>query len=278
MSRFNEAWLHLSTSLSLSERAGDGWGLAWSREFLAEIAFESGQTGFNQEPFLETLALFERVGEQRGSSRALNYLGNIALAQEHFAEARTYFEKLLANVEKLGDVWGAAGGYSKLGQLAAAREDYEQARRLHQRSLAMLQKMGDQRRTAYAMRELGEVAAMLNKPTEAADFFQQALEIASRTQSTPLIQDVLTGIATVMFRGTQKEEAAELLSLVLTEPIGDKLTASRASRLWETMKASLPTQILERVRAHSGAQSGAHSTRNSLVERVDQLLKKGIQL
>jgi predicted ATPase/DNA-binding SARP family transcriptional activator len=270
MSRFNEAWLHLSTSLSLSERSGDGWGLAWSREFLAEIAFESGQTGFNQEPFLETLALFERAGEQRGSSRALNYLGNIALAQDRYAEARTYFEKLLGIAEKLGDVWGAAGGYSKLGQLAAAREDYEQAWRLHQRSLTMLQRMGDQRRSAYTMRELGEIAAMLNKQAEAVDFFQQALEIASNAQSTPLIQDVLTGIATVMFRGTQKEASAELLGLVLTEPIGDKLTSNRASRLWETMKTSLPSEVIERVRAQSNKQA--------LVERVDRLLQKGIQL
>jgi len=270
MSRFNEAWLHLSTSLSLSERSGESWGLAWSREFLAEIAFESGQTGFNQEPFLETLALFERAGELRGSSRALNYLGNIALAQTRFSEARTYFEKLLANVERLGDVWGAAGGYSKLGQLAAARDDYDQAWRLHQRSLAMLQKMGDQRRTAYAMRELAEVAVALNKRVEAVDFFQQALEIAARAQSTPLIQDVLTGIATVMFRGTQKELAAELLGLVLTEPIGDKLTANRAGRLWDEMKASLPVEVIERVRAQS--------TRKSLLAQVDQLLKNGIPI
>lgn len=270
MSRFKDAWLHLSITLSLAERIGDGWGLAWSRELLAEIAFESGQTGFDEKPFLETFALFERVGEQRGSSRALNYLGNIALGQERYKDAQSYFEKLLANVEKLGDVWGAAGGYSKLGQLASARNEYDQAWRLHQRSLAMLQKTGDQRRTAYAMRELGEDAAALNKPADAVNFFQQALEIAARSQNTPLIQDILTGIAGVLFQSPEKERAVELLGVVLQEPIGDKLSANRANRLWDEMRAGLPAEKFK--------QAQAKSEQSSLKDMMDRLLLDGIQL
>ncbi len=270
MSRFPDAWLHLTTCLSIAEHAGDGWGIAWSREILAEIAFESGKTGFIETPFIETLALFERAGELRGSSRALNYLGNIALTQERYGEARAYFEKLLATSEKLGDVWGAAGGYSKLGQLSAAQGAYEQAWRLHQKSLAMLQKMGDQRRTAYTMRELGEVAAALGRRAEAEGFFQQALEIAAGAQSTPLIQDILTGIAAVMFRGAQKELAAELLSLVFSEPIGDKLTANRAARLHQAMQERLPAEQLERARARS--------SQTTLQNAAGQLLFAGIKL
>ncbi len=270
MSRFDEAWLHLSTSRSLSEKSGDGWGLAWSREMLAEITFESGKTGFDDGPFLETLALFERAGELRGSSRALNYLGNIAMARGRYTDARSYFEKLLANVEKLGDIWGAAGGYSKLGQLASARGEYEQAWRLHQRSLAMLLKTGDQRRTAYAMRELGEVAAALDKRAEAARFFQRALEIAARAQSLSLIQDILTGIAGVQFQGSEKERAVALLSVVLQAPIGDQLTANRASRLWEDMKAGMPAEQFE--------QAQANSNQRSIQDAVDRFLLEGIHL
>jgi DNA-binding SARP family transcriptional activator/predicted ATPase len=263
MSRFDEAWLHLSTCLSLSEQVGDRWGLAWSRQILAEIAFESGKTGFNEKPFLETLALFEPAGELRGSSRALNYLGNIALAQERYADAQAYFEKLLANMEKVGDVWGQAGGYSKLGQLASARGAYEQAWSFQQRSLGMLQKMGDQRRTAYTMGQLGEVAAALSKPLEAAAYFRQALEIAVEAHSTPLAQNILTGVASAMFRRAQKEAAVDLLALVIAEPIGDKLTASRAARLWESMQA---------------ARGSAQPTPRTLWQAVDDLLRDGVRL
>lgn len=219
---------------------------------------------------METLTLFERAGESRGSSRALNYLGNIAMGQGRYVDARSYFEKLLAIAEKLGDIWGAAGGYSKLGQLAAARGEYEQAWRLHQRSLAMLLKTGDLRRTAYAMRELGEVAAALDNRMEAARFFQRALEIAARTQNTSLVQDILTGIAGVQFQGTEKERAVELLSVVLQTPIGDKLTANRASRLWEDMKAGMPAQQFEWARANSRWRS--------IQEAVDHIFLEGIRL
>ncbi len=270
MSRFKDAWLHLSYSLSLAENSGDGWGLAWSHEILAEMAFESGKTGLDDKPFLETLSLFERVGEQRGSSRALNYLGNIAMARGRYADARLYFEKLLAIAEKLGDVWGIASGYGKLGQVAAASGEYEHAWRLHQRSLSILLKTGDQRRTAYAMRDLGEVSAALEEREDATGYFQQALEIAARSQSISLIQDILTGIAGVQFKGNEKERAVELLSVVRQEPIGDKLTAERADRLWELMNTDLTPELLEAARANVDHRS--------IQEIVDRLLLEGIRL
>lgn len=268
MNRFPEALLQLTTCLSGAERIGDAWSVAWARELLAEIAFESGQTGYQDEPFLQTLALFERIGEQRGSSRALNYLGNLALAQGRLNDARIYFEKLLATSEKLGDVWGAAGGYNKLGQLATARGDHEQAWRNHQRNLSMLQKIGDQRRTGIALRELGEVACALGKYDEARNFFHQALEIASRTQNTAVSQDILTGIAAMLVQQTGHDcfimpdelsieglpgnpkiiHAIELLVVVLDEPSGDQTTTRRARSMLETALAGLPAGTFERIR------------------------------
>ena len=134
----------------------------------------------------------------------------------------------------------------------------------------MLLKTGDQRRTAYTMRELGEVAAALDNRAEAARFFQRALEIAARAQSTSLVQDILTGVAGVQFQGTEKERAVELLAIVLKAPIGDKLTANRASRLWEDMQAGLPAEQFEQARSNS--------SRRSIQDAVDQLLLEGIHL
>ena len=269
MSRYQEALLHLTTCLSIGDRVGDSWTAAWARESLAEFAFESGQSGYQEEPFLETLAIFERIGEQRGRARALNYLGNLALAQHHLEDARAYFEKLLAISEKLGDVWGLAGGYTKLGLLASARGDYEQAWRNHQHSYLMLQKIGDQRRTAFALRELGEVACALKKPTEARDYFTQALEIASRTQSSAVSQDILTGIAAMMIQKTDYEcfdlpedmrltgipgnarliDAAQILILVLDEDSGDQTTTQRAKDLLDAAQAALPAGSLDKIRS-----------------------------
>lgn len=268
MNRFQEAHLQLVTCLSGAEQSGDTWEIAWSRELLAEIAFESGQTGYQDEPFLNNLALFERIGEQRGRGRALNYLGNLALAQGRLDAARGYFEKLLAIAEELGDVWGAAGGYNKLGQLAMARGDYEQAWRRHQRNLSMLQKIGDQRRTGFALRELGEVACALERFDDARNYFAQALEIAARTQNSAVSQDILTGIAAVLIQHGKNDcfvmpdelliegiaanpkivHAIELLSVVLDEPSGDQGTTRRARGLLETARAGLSAEDFAQIR------------------------------
>lgn len=240
MNLFDDALLHLQTSLMISERINDRWSLVWSRQILAEIAFESGKTGYKEEPFLEILAMFEKIGEKRGSSRTLNYLGNIALNQGRFDAARMYFEKMLSNVERMGDIWGAAGGYGKLGQLAATIGEYEQASRLLQRCLGMLQKTGDKRRTAYTLRELGDLSAGLNRPDEAENFYRQALEIAVQIQTTPLAQDILISIAALLNGKAQPERAMELLRLVLQETIVDQMTARRAQNLTDKLRDSLP--------------------------------------
>jgi len=252
LNRFDEALLHLKTSHLISERTGDHWTLAWSRQALAEIAFESGKTGFQDAPFLESLSMFEKIGEKRGSSRALNFLGNIALSQGQYAAARSYFEKLLSNTERMGDVWGAAGGYSKLGQLAATLGEYEQAWRLLQRSLSMLQKTGDNRRIAYTMRELGDLSAGLNKLKEAESFYRQALEIAMQIQTTPLAQDVLISIAGLLNGRGQPERAMELLKLVIQETISDQRTARRAQNMMDTLRDSLPSTQFEQLRRLAG--------------------------
>jgi len=115
MGWFEEAWLHLKMSLRLAEQISDSWSAAWSKELLAEIAFESGQTGLLLNPFLDALNSFEEIGDRRGICRSLNYLGNIALAAERFQEAQGYFEKIQSHLEQIGDIWGSAGAYNKLG-------------------------------------------------------------------------------------------------------------------------------------------------------------------
>lgn len=270
MGRFQEALLHLTTGRTLAESMGYAWGISWCAEALAEIAFESGQSGFSEEPFLQTLAQFEKMGDLRGSSRALNYLGNIALANGRYSEARAYFEKLLSMVEKVNDVWGAAGGYSKLGQIASIQKEYELAWRLHHSSLEMLQKMGDQRRSAFALRALGEAAFALGRTAEARENFGQALEIAARLRIAFIAQDSLTGMSAVLLQGEPpaQEQAAMLLGLVLAEPISDQLIANRAAQLLESVRAALPPAAFEA--ALQSAQS------RTIWEVVDGLLRQGV--
>ncbi|MBE0698195.1 MAG: tetratricopeptide repeat protein [Anaerolineaceae bacterium] len=223
--------MHLSTSLNVSEQAGDEWSAAWARELLSEIEYESGKSGNNSGPFLANLAVFERIGDQRGSSRVLNYLGMIAMAQESYAEAQDYFEQLLANVEKIGDIWGEAGGYNKLGQLAAVRGDYDQAWGFLQRALQLLQKTGDQRRIAYLQAELGELCAVSGSDQEAEEFFRRSLELARLTQNLALIQHILTCRAASLLKCQQPGLAAGLLRLVISAPMSDQSTSWRAAML-----------------------------------------------
>ena len=270
MGRFKDAGIHLITCQSAAEQMHDPWSAAWATEVLAEFAFESGQTGFSEKPFLQTLAHFERIGDLRGSGRALNYLGTVSLGLEQYAAARGYFERMLALMEKVGDVWGSAGGYSKLGQLASEGREYQKAWRLHRRSLTMFQKMGDQRRSAYALRSLGEASYGMGQASEAKEYFRQALETAARLRNTPLAQDALTGLAAVLAQAGRGIAAIGLLELVLSEPVSDQITANRAGQLLAAARA-------ECAEAQQNAPSG-QAGKASLWSVVDGYLREGIQL
>ena len=80
----------------------------------------------------------------------------------------------------------------------------------------------------------------------------------------------MTGIAGVLFQSPEKERAVELLGVVLQEPIGDKLSANRANRLWDEMRAGLPAEKFK--------QAQAKSEQSSLKDMMDRLLLDGIQL
>lgn len=269
INRYRESWATLSASQALAAQVGDDWMRAWSLQAMTEIAFESGQSGFQVKPFLETLALFERLGELRGSSRALNYLGNITLAQERYEEAGAYFQKMYAYSDMIGDLWGAASGCSKLGQLALARGDYEQAWNLYQRSLSMLQKTGDQRRSAYVQGELGESASALRRFKEAEQHFCDAFEIARLTHNDLLAQDITARVASALLHVGQTRRAVLLLRLALSVPSGDPLTIRRAGRLQEIAQARL---------AGENHPEPEQEPWTGIWEAVELMLKVGIHL
>ena len=266
MSRFKEAWFHLSTA----EKVSDAWVKAWASQALTEMVFESGQAGFSDQPFLKTLAQFEEIGEQRGIGRALNYLGNIALANGNHRQAAAYYERMLTTVEQVGDVWGAAAGYSKLGQLASAAGEHQRASLLQRRSLLMLQRIGDQRRSVYALRELAETAYALQRYAEVKTCFSQALELASRLRNLSLVQDIFTGLAAVWLQAGQPERAGALLTLLLSEPVGDQMTANRAARLFEQVKPLLAVDL--------PAEPDEGAPAPTLWNTVDTFLRAGIPL
>lgn len=270
MARYQEGWLHLTTSLTQSEAINDLWGMAWAREVLAEISYESGRAGADEGPFVKTLSMFEKIGELRGSSRALNYLGNISMSQGQQQAARAYFERMLATSEKVGDVWGAAGGYSKLALMAMANGDAGQAWRLYHRSLVMFQRMGDLRRSAYTMRELSEAAFAFGRVKEAKEQLEEALEIVSRLRSEALAQDILLGIAAVQLQGAQRVRAAESLFVVLTGPTADLSTTSRANQLMAKVHELLPASEIEQARRTASSLT--------LWDAVTQYKQEGVQL
>ena len=69
----------------------------------------------------ECLAIFHAVGDSTGVAWTLNYLGDLARESVDSIASRSYYEQSLSAFRQLGDGWGIASALCDLATLSAAQ-------------------------------------------------------------------------------------------------------------------------------------------------------------
>jgi tetratricopeptide (TPR) repeat protein len=99
------------------------------------------------------------VGDGVGVAWTLNYLGDVAREKADFVAARSFCEQSLAAFRKLQDGWGIASALSDLANLMCDQGNDAEARRLYGESLRMFQGLGHKRGIARVLECLAASAA-----------------------------------------------------------------------------------------------------------------------
>jgi tetratricopeptide (TPR) repeat protein len=189
------------------------------------------------------LALTREIGDHDGMAGSLACLAQAACGLKEYEEGKQLYEKSLALYRDVGNMSGIALGLGDLSELATVLGQYADATQLARESLAINEKLGHPAEEAWALRVLGNVARERGDLEGARNYFRQALEAGTSVRATLQVLITLVGIAALRMREGRKDEACELLGLVLSHPSTRQWTKDRAAPLVAQLEAELPPDV-----------------------------------
>jgi tetratricopeptide (TPR) repeat protein len=263
---YTEARQMHEESLRIRREIDDQTGIASSLNTLGNVVHAQGLYIEAKKLYQGSLEIRRESGDHRRTASSLNNLAIVAYSQGDYAEAKGLFQESLAIEKLIGDKWGIAGSLNNLGTIAYSQKEYKEAKKLYEKSLAIYREIGHQWGIGNTLNSLGYVTCAQAEYQESEKLFYEALKTAIGIQLIPLELDVLVGMATLFTKKTKKEQALELLSLVLKHPASDKETKDDAERLLGELKAEIPAQRFAKIQKLGRSRK--------LEEVVDEILEK----
>lgn len=283
LGNYSEAKTLYQESFTLRREIGDRWAMALSINNLGNLAYRLGEFLEARKLYQESLAIKREIGEQKGTAPSLNNLGNVATVLGEYEEAKQFYQESIAIKRELGDQWGLSLSLNNLGQvldalkeysqaqalyqesLAISREigdrkgvasslsnlgnaasglgEYAQAKKLYEESLALRKEIGDRLWMAYTLASLGEVAMDMADRSAAQSYLREALKMGMEIQAIPAILEGLRAMAALFAKTEEKEQAIEMLALVLHHPAGLKNSKEKAETLLAKLQSELSLEI-----------------------------------
>ena len=109
---------------------------------------------------------------------------------------------------------------------------------------------------------------MLEQFEQSRSCFRRALGTATEAGSLHVLPEVLAGMAELLTRESQSEQAAELLGLILNHPASTYAVRERANRLLGEIASKLPAEVVEAAHERGAARE--------LLDAVSNILQSDI--
>jgi DNA-binding CsgD family transcriptional regulator len=157
---------------------------------------------------VESIAIFQSCGDEWGETLAVHTLGLLESQRGDPEEGRANLEEGLRRYQRLGDAFMMVQVLNLLGDLDRNEDRYELARVHYEAALAVEQASIHQPIKPSLIQNLGFVALHLNEQAEALERFRQALKVFSERGDRRGVAESLTGVAAVLAREGELEQAA----------------------------------------------------------------------
>jgi CHAT domain-containing protein len=177
--RYDEAIRSFSDSRAIGEQTEDVSVIGKSLFGIGETYYSMGELELAGEYLRAALPKRREAADQRGQSSVLRYLGSVEYSQGNYAAALEFHEQALALATAptdkalvevlLAQDLAALGRYTEAVQSASAARDRAEV-------------AGSIQTRADALEQLGRVQLADGRPREAAQSFQQALQVYSAQQ------------------------------------------------------------------------------------------------
>jgi DNA-binding SARP family transcriptional activator len=174
---YDQARVHMTESLELSQKLGDIGSQARAHQSLAWLAGREGRIRDSIEHAEQALDMFRVAGNRAGQAAALNALGySLALLGEH-ERAGPFCRQALALNQELGDRRGEAHAWDSVGYAEHQLGHHRDAADCYQSALSLFRELGDRFNEAEILTHLGDTRRAAENTRGARAAWQQALGI-----------------------------------------------------------------------------------------------------
>ncbi len=236
-------------SLAICHQIGDEVGTAQALNSLANVTCEL-EADYDQAQTLyeKSLATARRIGDQFGVARALINLGALAQELGDYTKAKQFYQESLRIYREIDYRHGQSASLSYLGQVASLLGEHTSAQELLQESLNLNRETGDRHAIAERLKQLGRAAYRMGAHRESKKYFDQALELAMEIRATPVVLDILIGVADLFQREGEHKRALELLAFVVHQTESAQELQDRALALIPKCETEFSPQTVSGLR------------------------------
>ncbi|MFQ5434353.1 MAG: tetratricopeptide repeat protein, partial [Anaerolineae bacterium] len=239
--QYAEAKQHAKKSLAIARKTNDPYEESKSLDVLGIAARYNGQLSEAKAYFQASLIIHQNHGDLFGLARSYNHLGNTAFAEKEYDNAITLFTQAMEICRKIDYRFVIPYLLNNLGISAGHMKKYDESIQYFSEGLALFQKLGDQFGEGLVYGNLGHIFESAGENAKAAKHFKSAIRIGLELGSPALVLDALTGIATLLAKDDEMQQALELATLIMHHSATRKETKQKAEALSNQLMDALPS-------------------------------------
>jgi len=252
----------LHESLLISQQLGDVYGVYFALDQLGALAVAQGQYGQAKQYLQQSLDIVNQTGSQADAAPIVNRLGAVHRLLGEWQTAERLHRESLQTFSEAGNQPEKARCLRNLGALAYARTEYLEAESRFRAALAIWQHLNHPGEIAAAFGDLGH-ALWAQQDAEAWNYFQRALVFAQKNRLTPVMLDILTGMAHCIAQQENVACAIEVLVVVKNHPAAAQETSHAAARALAELEDQAPRRQQE-----AAVRRGRQRTVKEIVEML----------
>lgn len=242
---------YLDEVLALARAHDDRTSEARALSMLGSLAWRWGDLAQAEACCRESLTIYRQLGSRQFIPRLLNVLGILAILQGDYGRAVQHYEESLSIAREANDRQAVADMLNNLGYVHHHHTgDFQQARRYYHESLAISREIGHRHGATSTLSNLGHLHVLLGNYALAWKHLREALSEATAIGVVPLTLDALIGVALLWAETGKKEEAAELVGLIVNHPAMEVDTSQAAEGILAKLRQVLPAEQIERAMEH----------------------------
>ncbi len=194
---YPEALKNHFEALKIREEIKDKQGIAASFNNIGNIFSNQDKDPEGLKMHFEALKIREEIKDKQGIAASYNNIGNIYSNQGNYPEALKMHLASLKIKEESGDKDGIATSYTNIGNIYMYEGNLPEALKMHYASLKIYEEIEDKEGMATSSINIGNLYIKLNKPKEAEDYLNKALQLSKELGSNDDFQETYAGLATL---------------------------------------------------------------------------------